>query len=509
MHYNRSRIQSALRRFLLGRVATGLLGLIFFILVLRTLDRDEFGAYAALLALQAGAAVLGTLGIESTLERFLPELRTQQDDGAVTQLILLGVIARGAVLLLIAGVAALSLDVWVPLISMQPFRSTIPLALAWLVLFGLLSTCSAIHEALLNQGTAQLAQATYSSIKTVLFLFLPIGLVADGGLHRVILCELIATALALLLALETLRHEARHVLPALGGAPAVLHTAIRRRMLRFGLKNYGAQLLMLLYGADAMRLVASSQAGLAQAGRFGAVHALYEYIQRYLPAFMLIRLIRPVFVSRYTATGDFRALNSMAAMVLKLNLLVLTPLMVFLVGCGDLVLGVMSKGRYSDAGMLLVAYVALLVPVSNQWVVSVVASTTEQNDTQLKAAAMAVPGIFIGAALIPYFGVAALVAGAWCSAVVYNVSAMFILRRAGFPINFDWRALSLCFLCISLGGILARLLNQTFSQGAVMSFSLAGAIALLCMLALFMCRLFSQDELRLVKSIIQRTTPTA
>lgn len=411
--------------------------------------------------------------------------------------------------MLAAGTAALTLDQWVPLLSMQDFRPAVPVALLWLVLFGLLSTCSAIHEALLNQGTAQLAQGLYSSVKLVLLLALPLSVLSGDGLYRVMVCEVAATALALLLVLAALWREARQVPRTTQLAPSRLPSGIKGRMWRFGLKNYGAQLLMLLYGADAMRLVASSQAGLAQAGRFGAVHSLFEYIQRYLPAFMLVRLIRPVFVSRYTASRDFQALNTMASMVLKLNLMVIAPLLVFLVGAGDLVLGVMSKGRYPDAGWLLVAYAALLVPVSNQWVVSVIASTTEQNDTQLKAAALAVPGIFIGAALIPQLGVGALVAGAWCSALVYNVAAMLILRRAGFPIRVDWRALGLCVAFIGIGGLVVRVLIQVTPFGPAGHVAASALVALACMGGLHLCRLFTAEQMQLLKSILQRRPATA
>lgn len=508
MHYNRSRVQSALKRFLLGRVATGVLGLLFFVLVLRSLEREEFGAYTVLLALQAAVAVLATLGIEATLERFLPELRTQSDEVAVSQLILLGVVARGAVLLVVALVATVTMNWWVPALSLQPFAATVPLALLWLVLFGLMSTCTAIHEALLNQGTAQLAQSSYSLVKTALFLVLPLGLSQSGGLHRVMVCEALATGLALVLALATLRRGAVKGLPAPRRAWAALPITLRGRMLRYGLKNYGAQLLMLLYGADALRLVASSQAGLAQTGRFGAVHSLYEYVQRYLPAFMLMRLIRPVFVARYTATKDFQALNAMASMVLKVNLLVLTPLLVFFYGAGDELLAALSKGRYSDAGYLLVAYVALLVPLSNQWVVSIVANTTEQNDTQVKAALFAVPGIAVGAWFTSDYGVAALVAGAWCSALAYNAAAVVMLRRAGLPMRPDWRALFVCAACGGAACAALSLITRFAVPDSAWRMSLAAALAVVSLLAVLVADLFSRDERQVIRGLLRRQAPT-
>jgi len=279
---------------------------------------------------------------------------------------------------------------------------------------------------------------------------------------------------------------------------------MRGRMLAFATKSYAAQLLMLLYGPDALRLVASSQAGLAQAARFGAVHSLYEYIQRYLPAFMLLRLIRPVFISRYTANRDFGALNAMGAIVLKINLAVLTPLIVFLVPAGDMVLGTLSKGRYADAGWLLVAYVALLVPMSNQWVVSIIANTTEQNDTQVKAAACALPGIVIGALLVPSYGIAALVGGAWVSYLLYNLTAVAWLRRAGYPYRPDWWALLLCGVggaAIAAAAVAAKAVLPTFPlQGLVLGAAAAGLVLALLLLG----GLFTPAERQMLTGMLKR-----
>lgn len=504
MHYSKANFQRALQRFLLGRAATGALGLVFFVLVLRQLHREEFGAYTAILAIQAGVAVLATLGIEATLERFLPELRTAGNEVGASQLILLGIAVRAGLLLLLVLVGLTTMGWWAPLLSLQAYAEVLPLALAWLLMFGLMNTAGAIHEALLNQGTAQFTQALYTLLKIVLFVVLSRTWPAADGLTKVIVCESVATLAGLLVSVTRLK---------VGGLRGVLRPrqvwrelpeSIRARMLAFGAKNYGAQLVMLLYGPDALRLVASSQAGLVQAARFGAVHSLYEYIQRYLPAFMLLRLIRPVFISRYTANRDFGALNAMGAIVLKINLAVLTPLIVFLVLAGDMVLGMLSKGRYADAGWLLVAYVALLVPMSNQWVVSIIANTTEQNDTQVKAAACALPGIVVGAWLVPSYGIAALVGGAWVSYVLYNLTAVAWLRRAGYPYRPDWRALLLCGAggaVIAAAAVAAKSVLPPFAlQDLVLGASAAGLVLVMLLVG----GLFTPAEWQMLTGMLRR-----
>ncbi len=504
MHYSKANFQRALQRFLLGRAATGALGLVFFVLVLRQLLAEEFGAYTAILAIQAGVAVLATLGIEATLERFLPELRTAGNAEGSSQLILLGIAARAGVLLLLALASLASMAWWVPVLSLQAYADMLPLALAWLLMFGLMTTVGAIHEALLNQGTAQFTQALYTLIKIVMFIVLLRTWPEADGLTRVIVCESVATLAGLLVSASRLQVGSLRWVLRPRRVWLELPEVMRARMLAFGAKSYSAQLLMLLYGPDALRLVASSQAGLAQAARFGAVHSLYEYIQRYLPAFMLLRLIRPVFISRYTANRDFGALNAMGAIVLKINLAVLTPLIVFLVPAGDMVLGTLSKGRYADAGWLLVAYVALLVPMSNQWVVSIIANTTEQNDTQVKAAACALPGIVVGAWLVPSHGIAALVLGAWVSYLLYNLMAVAWLRRAGYPYRPDRRALLLCGgggAAIAAAAVAAKAVLPSFPlQDLVLGAAAAGLVLALLLLG----GLFTPAERQMLTGMLKR-----
>jgi hypothetical protein len=346
--------------------------------------------------------------------------------------------------------------------------------------------------------------ALYTLVKMVMFLLVLPGLAGGTGVQAVLVSEVAGTLLALFLALFLLRGHApafsfnlRHLLQQI---PA----ALRTRMFRFGSRNYAAQLLMVSYGPDALRLVASSTLGLSGAARFGVIHGLYEYVQRYLPAFMLMRLIRPVFVSRYAATKDFSALNAMASLVLKINLFVLTPLLVFLLGAGSELVSLLSKGRYADAGPLLVAYVALLVPMSNQWVISIVANTTEQNSTQVKAAAAAVPGIVVGASLAASHGLPALIIGAWISYLLYNVAAVWMLRRAGFAYAIDWVAVAKCGAGIGVGGLVV-LAGVTLAAGQSVGVFAASALAACgAMATAWLLGLFSSTERTLLAETVRK-----
>jgi O-antigen/teichoic acid export membrane protein len=504
MQYSKEQIRQALRRFLLGKAVTGLLGLAFFVLVVRRLDAEDFGIYTAMLALQGAIAVLATLGIEATLERYLPELRVLGQPALASQVLFMGIALRAATLLFFSAIAALTAAWWAPVVSLGTHLPVVYLGIAWLLLFGLLLTTCAVHEALLQQGSAQSSMALYTLVKTGMFVLILPGLVGGVGVQAVLMSEVAGTLVALVLALFLLRGHApvisfnlRHLLHEI---PAVL----RGRMFRFGSRNYAAQLLMLSYGPDALRLVASSTLGLAGAARFGVVHGLYEYVQRYLPAFMLMRLIRPVFVSRYAATKDFAALNAMASLVLKINLFVLTPLLVFLLGAGSELVALLSKGRYPDAGPLLVAYVALLVPMSNQWVISIVANTTEQNSTQVKAAAAAVPGIVVGAWLATSHGLPALVVGAWVSYLLYNVAAVWMLRRAGLAYAIEWGGVAKCAVAIGVGWGLVIACASLAQSGAYVQVLIAVVASLLSVLCMLCFRLFSFKERTMVMDIVKK-----
>ena len=492
-------------KFLFGKVFTGLVGLIVFLMIARELPEAQFGAYVAFLALQASLTVFSTLGLDAATERYLPELKTFGLGEAVNNLLLISIALRFCILLIVAVIAYLASGYWLPWLGLAPYAGLIHGVLAWIVLYGALQTAIAMLEALLRQGAAQRVQAVYVLLKLGLLGWVIYTASQPAELGQLIWIEVVSAALALAAALHYLKVfvTVKAVLSQQRSLVSGFPAGIGARLRRFAALNYSAQLAMLSYGADYARFLLSALVGLAATARFGFVYSLYDYVQRYLPANLLIRLIRPVFIARYAADKDFSQLNAFANIILKLNLLVLAPMAVMLMSMGNVLVDLMSKGKYADTHGLLMVYILLLVPMSHQWVISIIANTLEMNFLQLRGAVLAAVGGLVAYALVGRLGVWACAAGAWLSALIYNAHAIYCLRRAGFAYRLDLRAAAK-FLAAGLVGaaVVSAGLQWDASTPMRVTYALAGGAATLA--ALLLIKPFSEHERALLNKVLPK-----
>jgi len=458
-HYSRSRVRGALGHFVLGKLASGGLGIVFLVLALRWLPQADYGAYAALIALQVSTLSLSSLGIEPAAERFVPELRVQ---GGASRLASF-VTGAMALRLLTLGIACLvfwmlsgAIAAWS---GVEAIRENAGTFVLWVFSFGFMQSLSAVLEALLQQRWSQVAATLSSAMR----LGMLVGLASTSGLvvSEVLLCELLGAVTGAAVALSGLVAYFRRE-PGLEFTTRMGLGDMKARMLRFATFNYSAQFVMQGYGHEIWRVLAAKLLGLTEAARYGFVVSMMETIQKYLPATLLIRMIRPVFVSRYAANRDFAQLNVFASLVLKLNLLVLAPMIGIAVGVGATLIPLLTKGKYADADILLGLVLLLLVPASHQWVISILANTLEKNSLQFQGALVALIGMPVGWFAVSHVGLYGVVLGVGTSAVLYNSFVVLRLRGMGFPYRQDLRGVIGLLACggvawLGAAGVLAVL----------------------------------------------------
>lgn len=435
-HYSRARVRGALGHFVLGKLASGGLGITFLILALRWLPQRDYGAYAALIALQVSTLSLSSLGIEPAAERFVPELRVQGGASRlasfVTGAMVLRLLTLAVGCLLFWGLA----DAIAGWSGVDAIRENAGTFVLWVFAFGCMQSMSAVLESLLLQRASQLAATLSSAVRlgALVMLAMTNGLVVS----EVLVCELLGAVTGSTVALFGIVRYFRGE-PGLALTTHVGLGDMKARLVRFATFNYSAQFVMQGYGHEIWRVLAAKLLGLADAARYGFVVSMMETIQKYLPATLLIRMIRPVFVSRYAANRDFGQLNVFASLVLKLNLLVLAPMIGIAVGVGATLIPLLTEGKYADADLLLGFVLLLLVPASHQWVISILANTLEKNSLQFQGALVALVGTPVGWFAVGYIGLYGVVLGIGTSALLYNSFVVLRLRAMGFPYRQDMR----------------------------------------------------------------------
>jgi O-antigen/teichoic acid export membrane protein len=497
-HYGKAAVRASLLHFFFGKALNAIVSLLTLIALVRWMAPEDYGVYIAFLALQATLLAVFSLGIETTTERFLPELRTRYADGELLGFVMTSMSARLGSLLLLALISWFVAKPITTLVGLGPYLDVFRVWVVVVVLTGILSFAVILLEAMLHQRQAQRCMSIYVLAKLTLLGFFYQYLQLDlGTLVRI---ELIATGIAGLVGVWLLIK--RFSMSGLrGGWQVVLVN--RKRMWRFALFNYSAQVVFQLFNAEVMKLLVTRLLGVLESARYGFAYSLAETVQRYLPAVLLLRLIKPVFVSRYTKTGDFAQLNEMARIVLKLNLLILAPIIAFAaVFAGDM-LSLMSKGKYADAHWILVSVLGLLVLNSHQLVLSLLAGTLEKNTMQLYAGVASTVAFPCALLLIPVLGPLGAVAASAVSGVVYNTFATIYLRRAGYNYQPDLRGVGVFLIGgIVLYGFTLGLNSVLTGWAGIAAVLLVGSAVYLAVVRILSA--FSHEERELLNSILPK-----
>jgi O-antigen/teichoic acid export membrane protein len=496
--YGKEAVRASLLHFFFGKALNAVVSLLTLIALARWLAPDTYGVYIAFLALQASLLALSSLGIDATTERFMPELRTRHADSELLGFVMASISARLASLVVLALIAWFAAQPITALVGLEQHIDIFRLWVGVVVLSGMLAFAVVLLEAMLHQRQSQRCMSVYVVAKLLL-----LGLVYQYlqlDLRALVHIELIATGIAALVGCWLLIR--RFSAAGLRSGWQVMVNN-RQRMRRFAFFNYVAQVVFQLFSVEMMKLLVTRLLGVLQSARYGFAYSLAETVQRYLPAVLLLRLIKPVFVSRYTKTGDFAQLNEMARIILKLNLLLLAPMIAFAAVFGGDLLSLLSKGKYADAHWILVSVLGLLVLTSHQLVLSLLASTLEKNAMQLYAGIASTIAFPCALWLVPAIGPLGAVAASAVSGVVYNIFATVYLRRAGFDYRPDLRGVTV-FLAAGavLYGLALYLSSVLAGLTGLATALLVGSLSYLAIVRILSG--FSHEERELLNSILPK-----
>lgn len=500
--YGKAAVRSSLIHFLFGKALNAIVSILTLIALARWMTPSAYGAYIAFVALQATLLSISNLGIDTTAERFLPELRTRHGDQALLGFVMSSMYARLLTLLILIVIA------W---FCAQPITALVGLGLhvaefrIWVFVVGLagmLTFATALLEAMLHQREAQRSMTAYVLVKLILIVIAHQFLAFD--LLTLVWVELGAVAIGAMIGTGFLLRYFAKGDGFRSGWQIVLE--YRKRMVRFAFFNYIAQVVFQFFNAEVMKLMVTRLLGVLESARYGFASSLVDTVQRYLPAVLLLRLIKPVFISRYTKSGDFTSLNEMARIILKLNLLLLAPIIAFSAVFGSDVLSILSAGKYANAHWLLVGALSLLVPASHQLVLSLLAGTLEKNEMQLYAGLVSTIAFPCALFLVPELGPLGAIAASAVSAFVYNTFATVYLRKAGFDYRPDLKGAGVFLLAgIILYGFTWGMriwLSGWFGMGAIV---IAGLLIYLILVRVLSA--FSSQERDLLNSILPKPIP--
>ena len=429
---------SALRRstwhFITGKIVSAIFTFILLLWLVRALPVDEYAAYVTFVAAVEVSFALSFVGLPWLAARYLPEFRIHAPIAALKKLSWRLVGWHFAIVCIFTLMLLALLEVYLIQFRLEAYRSA---AMIYLLVFIVEAVGRFAKEnvlcALFQQGIAQASVVLRSFSFLVLLVLasftqkIDLDLVAWSEL----LASLASTFLAIfglwryLSSLESQKKTKGWV------EPSFWH------MWPAALKMYGAQLMTLVYSPQVVLNIVQFWLGAQAAATFGFLKQLYELVGRYLPATLLFSLVRPKLVASYVHAGSISDLSRNANLAGKVSYLVLMPAIAFAAVGGEILVSMLSGGKFTETGLLFFGLLLALVPLSQRQLLETVTVATGYAGICTLAAAtgLAVPllmALLLELGLGLWAGIVGIVLGhsLFDTIVLYGVT-----RKVGFSVD--------------------------------------------------------------------------
>ncbi|MBI5926399.1 MAG: hypothetical protein HY836_12485 [Aquabacterium sp.] len=507
--YSQSQVKRGLIHFLGGKTFTAVVGFLLLLTLVRLLPRAEYGTYIALTALLEIVQLSSNFGSINAAFRYIPELRIGQHGAALQRLTwqltafrLVTLALAVALLHTFAGTVAM----WLDLPAMVP-----AIRLYGLVILseGLARFLDVVFDSLLLQGYAQISILIRNGLRlaAAAYLLSTTGHAQNLDLLHWIVVEAGASCLGALVSIFLLHAYLTRLEREPAGQHQAQHDITFARIRAFALPTFGAQVLGLAQGPDAAKLLITKLASAAQTGAFGFAAMLNAMLQRYLPVFLLIGMVRPVFVAARQNGRSPEDLVAMGNLLFKVNVFFLSPFIAILLMAGNDVARLLSGGKFPDSGNYMMMLVVLLVFQTLHAVLGLLALVAEESRASLRGTIGGLMGLGLSLASAQWLGPMAICGGLILSEMIWCLIMNRALKRH--DLAFTTQILSLLKMAASAGAGAATmpLVRQLFpadppSLLCLMTMSLACGLTFL--VVAWILKPFEKQESALINKALPR-----
>lgn len=342
-HYGHSNLRRSLGHFVLGKGAGAIIGICWLLLLVRALPASEYGVYVGLVAYLELFNLLSNLGLSPISERFVPQYRATNDEPKLRALIVKLVSIRVLLVCLLASAMSLLAAQLSHLFGFSIAPKIFALFHIVVAAESIARFIETIFDSLLLQGRSQISLFSRTGIRlTLLLIALAQGEVVDLGYLVGLEAAAYGAGLAITLALlwRTQRGLESHGQSSVPLAP----------LFRFAAPIYGSQIVGSLIGIDIVKLLVLKTTGPEASAIFGFCASLAWMLQRYLPSFLLVGMLRPLIVSAATDPNNGGRLQKIVSIVLKLNAILIGCALAISLSVGNQLIVALSGGAFLSGG---------------------------------------------------------------------------------------------------------------------------------------------------------------
>ena len=464
--YGRERVKRGFLHFMIGKGVSSVAGFLATVLVIRALTIDAFAVYSVLTAFVALLTAISGLGLAHVLLRYVPELYALHYKTALRQLVSNALLIRTVALLVATLMAYYFEDKLMPGIGLEGQANAFNVFLLVVVLRSSTHVLSQVLESTLHQSLAQLAFTVASVIRLAGMAYLLHR--GQASLLDVIWVEVISDGASFLMGcfsvVQVVRQDTKDIVAGSADAQRLAPAddarwlpANLRQVARFAVAGYVQHLAIMPYGGPTNRLVGGHMLCVGALANFGFAQSLYEYVARYLPAQLLVGLIRPIVVARYCERRDFSVAAKLCGQVLQINILLIGAGLAILAAGGTEILAWMSAGKYgAEAATLLAMLLFVLLLETQRQQLELLVQTVEHYRELIASNILLACSVFIAILLIPAWGAIAFPAANLIGLVVANAWVQHRMHALGYRFAHDWAStlkVALVLMACGLAGL--------------------------------------------------------
>ncbi len=497
-YYSRKRIRRSLMHYLVGRGVSSIANFLVVFLVIRALSVESYAAYTTLSGLLIMTMAFSNGGLERVVPRYLPVLR---EDGAEAEL------KRLTWQLLFLRIAFLAV-ILLPIVVFEDFlraqfsipedRWAIWGFYAYVVVYALSVHLTRSLQALLLQreSTIALSIEWFSKLALlVAFLFLSGGI----SLAQTMWAHAITSFLGALYMVFKLR---ANLVSRPETTSSEGDTVARADLISTGWHNYCQRLLGTANSPGANRLICSYMLDSAATAGFGFALAINGLIRRFAPATLLLGLIEPSVMARYSEEKDFTVLQRSASIVVKFSLFVLAPATAWVLFAGQPVAAFVSGGKYTHMTWLVAGMMVMLMIGSNRTVLTLVANAVNESSSLVRATAWSNVLFPVLIFLVWQFGLPGLLGGILLIAGFDNLYLVHRLRSLGYGYRIDAGAITKIILFAALAAASGSLIPHFLGPALLTSLLAAAATGIIFLTAAYIWKPFTGEERKLLNGYI-------
>ncbi|MES2205203.1 MAG: oligosaccharide flippase family protein [Pseudomonadota bacterium] len=408
-----SKIRRGLIFFAFGKVSSAILGFMWLALLVRYIEKKEFGIYIAFLSFIEIGSLLSSLGIFSFIQRYLPEYHLKGSREIFRNILIKAIIFRLLTLCVFTGMVLIIYFYFGYKFSWIASLGSIQIVVWFFILESMARFFDSIFDSLIQQGYSQLISfiRNCSRIVWLYFIVNEIGLNANDIMRL----EAILAGAIVISGCFVLWNYSKDLPIESQGLDIDFP-----KVVSFSMHNFGALAINQFSGFDALKLAIAYKLGSTAVAPYGLAQSIIEIIRRYMPLLFLLGFIRSIIVSDFTTNKNSDRVFKQGALLFKINTFILIPTMMFSIFLGHDILKIWAGNKnYLEVADYLPFFLLTIQFQALRVLLSLFATVFERGKIILIATIYSLISILFTFLLLNYLGVYAALIGAFLGEAVY------------------------------------------------------------------------------------------